>query len=305
MKLADSGVIYDRVGHFYYYNGKQLQGVTKMINTRLFPDKYKTPDNMDSEQWESTLAKAAEKGNAIHDACENYDYGHGILGYHDEVAAYADACIKKDLAHIASEYIVTDKTCFASPIDKVFYVDEHTVDLGDIKTTSTLDKEYVSWQLSIYAELFERQNPDIKVRHLYGIHIRNKKCRIVRVKRKSANDVDDLMMDEMFGMPIVKAEPTLPSMPSHYLEVQQEIAELIRTRTELKSKEDELKARILTEMDDAEVTKWDGDIISFTRTADSSREVFDTKRFKEEHPELYKQYTYITNTRGSVKIIVK
>ena len=296
-QLTNSRVVFNKEHHTYHLDGHQLQGITGMLHRRLFPTEYA---NVSQE----VLDNAARRGSAIHDACEAYDNEDIYTEYTDEVDAYAEATKKKKLRHLASEYLVTDGDYFASAIDKVFEVDDHTVDLGDIKTTSKLNKEYVAWQLSIYAYLFESQNPEIKVRHLYAIHIRDGKCKVVKVERVPDAKVIALMADEIFDAPVVVEIPTLPSMPDQYKEMQWELREMMEFYVEAKEKLDAIKARLLEEMDEAEVTKWVGDIITFTRKADSSRETFDTKRFKAEHPDLYRQYTMITNTRGSVQITI-
>lgn len=299
IELVNSGVVFNRETHTYHLGDKTLVGITKMLHNRLFPTEY-------ANVPQDVLEAAAKRGTAIHDACEALDNGADeiITDYPAEVAAYKEERDAKKLRHLASEYIVTDGYHFASPIDKVFEVNEDTVDLGDVKTTSKLNKEYVSWQLSIYAYLFESQNPDIKVRNLYAIHIRDGKCKITKVKRKTNDEVISLMADEIFGAPVAIPETTLPSMPDQYKAMEWELRELEETLTELTAKSKAIKARLLEEMDAAEVTKWQGEMLTFTRKADSSREVFDTKRFKAEHPDLYKQYTMITNTRGSVSITI-
>lgn len=298
IQLTNSRVVFNKEHHTYHLDGYQLQGITGMLHRRLFPTEYA---NIPQE----VLDNAARRGTAIHDACEAYDNGeHVYTEYIAEVDAYAESTKKKKLRHLASEYLVTDGDYFASAIDKVFEVDDHTVDLGDIKTTSKLNKEYVAWQLSIYAYFFETMNPEIKVRHLYAIHIRDGKCKVVKVERVPDAKVIALMADEIFDAPVVVETPTLPSMPDQYKAVENEIVEFINTIKELKAKEDELKSRLLAEMDEAEVTKWQGDMLTFTRKADSSRETFDTKRFKAEHPDLYRQYLVISNTRGSVQITI-
>lgn len=298
IQLINSGVVFNREDHTYHLGDKTLVGVTKMLSKRLFPSEYA---NVPKE----VLDAAARRGSAIHDACECYDNGLNVdTEYNDEVLAYATAKLKKKLSHLASEYIVTDGFHFASPIDKVYEVDEHTVDLGDIKTTSKLNKDYVSWQLSIYAALFEEQNPDIKVRDLLAIHIRDGKCKVVKVPRIPNEKVRDLMADEIFDAPIAIQDTTLPSMPDQYKAMQWDIREMMEFYVETKEKLDAIRAKLLDEMDAAEVTKWQGEMLTFTRKADSSRETFDTKRFKEEHPELYREYTMITNTRGSVSITI-
>lgn len=298
IQLTNSRVVFNKEHHTYHLDGRQLQGITGMLHRRLFPMEYA---NIPQE----ILDNAARRGSAIHDTCEAYDNGEQVYTeYVAEVDAYAEATKKKKLRHLASEYMVTDGDYFASAIDKVFEVDDHTVDLGDIKTTSKLNKEYVAWQLSIYAYLFESQNPHLKVRNLYAIHIRDGKCKIVKVERIADAKVIALMADEIFDAPVAVETPTFPSMPDQYKEMQWDIRGMMEFYVEAKEKLDAIKAKLLEEMDAAEVTKWQGDMLTFTRKADSSRETFDTKRFKAEHPDLYKQYTMITNTRGSVQITI-
>ena len=76
-----------------------------------------------------------------------------------------------------SEYLISDNAHYASMIDKVYRVNDNTFDRCDIKTygAMTVEKfEKAEWQLSIYAYLFELQNPKAKVRNLFIIHLRNK-----------------------------------------------------------------------------------------------------------------------------------
>lgn len=295
--LIPPRVVFDKEHHTYTLNGRQLQGVTGMLRRRLFPLEYANiPQHI--------MDAAAARGTAIHEACEALDNGQEVItDYQAEVDAYKAARDRKKLKHLASEYLVSD-CVFASAIDKVYEVDDYTVDLGDIKTTSKLNKEYVSWQLSIYAYLFEIYNPHIHVRHLYAIHVRDGKCKIVKVDRIDNVRITNLLADEIFGAPVVVETPTLPAMPDQYKAMEWEIKELELTIKELNSKRDELKARLLTEMDEAEVATWKGDLITFTRKADATYEEFDKKRFKTEHPELYREYTMITNRRGSVQITI-
>ena len=295
--LIPPRVVFDKEHHTYTLNGHQLQGITGMLRRRLFPLEYANiPQHI--------MDAAAARGTAIHEACEALDNGQEVItDYQAEVDAYKAARDRKKLKHLASEYLVSDGV-FASAIDKVYEVDDYTVDLGDIKTTSKLNKKYISWQLSIYAYLFELYNPHIRVRNLYAIHVRDGKCKIVKVERIDNVRITNLLADEIFGAPVVIEEPTLPSMPDQYKDMQWDIREMMEFYVETKEKLDAIKARLLEEMDAAEVARWQGDILTFTRKDDSSRETFDTKRFKAEHPDLYREYTMITNTRGSVQITI-
>ena len=299
MNLNESNVIFDKENHTYYLDGKHLSGITGMLKKRLFQDEY-------AGISQEVLNNAAKRGSEIHDACECLDNGLVVVtDYIAEAEAYEELKEEKQLKHAASEYLVTDGQHFASAIDKVYEVDDSTVDLADIKTTSKLNKDYVSWQLSIYAYFFEMQNPHITVRNLYAIHIRDGKAKLTKVPLIPRDKVLDLLADEVFDAPVKDVEASLPSMPEKYMRMQEDIVEMMRYYAELDSKLKAIKEELLERMDEAEVTKWEGEYLTFTRNADCSRTTFDTKRFKKEHEDLYKQYTIITNSRGSVSIKIK
>jgi hypothetical protein len=286
-------VVFDKDEHTYTLNGNLLHGITGMLSRQLFADKYKDIPAF-------VLQRAAERGTMIHEDCEFAD-ATGLEPQTTEGRNYLE--LRKDFTVLCNEYTVSDNEYFASNIDCVWEKDGEVV-LADIKTTSHLDEEYVAWQLSIYAYFFETMNPDIKVRDLYAIHIRDGKAKLVKVPRVSQDKVINLLADEILDAPVKVVDTTLPSMPDQYKEMQWDIREMMEFYVETKEKLDAIKARLLEELDAAELTKWQGDMLTFTRKADSSRETFDTKRFKAEHPDLYRQYTMITNTRGSVSITI-
>lgn len=182
--LVKSSVIFDELSHTYNYMGCQLSGITSLLHRTLFADKYTgiSPE---------VLAKAAEYGHNIHEQIEIVD----SLGVESDNPSVIDYCrMKKEnnLVPLVNEYLVSDEIAYASSIDIVF--DDYT--LADIKTTSRLDMEYLSWQLSIYAWLFEMQNPGLKVPRLLAIWLpkpRYGKSTLVEVPRKSKDAIKVLM----------------------------------------------------------------------------------------------------------------
>lgn len=157
MILAQSKVLFNQEEHSYLLNGNLLSGVTSLLNRQLFPKKYDTID-------ETVLRKAAERGSLIHETIELVD-SLGVTSDLTEVQAYLNIKEKNGLTTHCNEYLISDNEHIASSIDLVF----DDCSLADIKTTSKLDKEYVSWQLSIYAYLFELQNPTLQANKLFAI----------------------------------------------------------------------------------------------------------------------------------------
>ena len=83
------------------------------------------------------------------------------------------------------------------------------------------------------------------------------------------------------------------------------IADFERRIKELKDKEDELKQRILTEMENKGLIKLETDDLIISYIAPTNRESFDSKTFKTNHQDLYDEYTNITPVKSSIRVKLK
>src|SRR5690606_8659995 len=100
---------------------------------------------------EYIMQRAKERGSLIHKEIEEY-VKYGINGFTDELQMFKKIKEAYNFEVLESEYTVTDFEKFATNIDLILYMNkEKELALCDIKTTSELDKEYLSWQLSINA----------------------------------------------------------------------------------------------------------------------------------------------------------
>ena len=190
IKLFKSDVVFNEIDHTYTYLGAQLTGVTAMLSRTIFKDKYGgIPKNV--------LAKAADYGHNIHEQIEIVD-SMGVTSDTPAVQDYLRIRQENGLIPVANEYLISDEEYMASSIDVLYGVENYPtlVDLTDIKTTSKLDMEYLSWQLSIYAYLFERQNPHLKVRRLLAMWLPKPqygRSALVEVLRKPKEAIDVLI----------------------------------------------------------------------------------------------------------------
>ena len=293
MQLNKSQVIFNQEAHTYHLNGVQLQGITGMIERQLFPDKYTgVPDYV--------MKRAAAKGSFVHEVCELIDE----LGVqHESIQAENYVRLKRihNLNHEASEYLVSDNEHFASCIDKVYRVDDDTFDIGDIKTTYKLDRDYVSWQLSIYAYFFEIQNPGAKIRKLLAVWLRNEEGEVVEVERKPASAVQELLACEINGTQFMQPAE-LSKAPALFLKMENEIAGILDRLKELETKKKDLQDGLMREMVKAGVYTWKGERISITRKKDSIRKGFDKKAFEADYPELYQKYMTESPVVGGIVI---
>ena len=83
------------------------------------------------------------------------------------------------------------------------------------------------------------------------------------------------------------------------------IAEFERAIKELKDKEDELKQSILNEMESKNIIKLETDDLMINYIAPSERETLDSKRLREEQPDLYDEYVKFSPVKSSIRLKVK
>lgn len=300
MKLIQSDVVFSQEEHTYTLNGERLEGITKMLSRQLFPDKYNNvPDFV--------LERARQKGTMIHEVCELIDEV-GIE--HDSPEGKNYVLLRKQygLLHEASEYLVSDKEHYASCIDKVYREGKTEFTLADIKTTRELDTDYVRWQLSVYAYLFELQNPKCRAVRLLAIWLRGDKAQIVEVKRIPDDVIINLLSADICGIPFINPYAVSSSseeLPAEYQKIEQFIIEIDEKKKEWEEKRKTLLDGILKEMAKAGVYKWEGKDISFTRKKASVRKTFDKKSFERDHKKLYEEYLVESSVNESIILKIK
>ena len=304
MKLNDSGVTFNREAHTYELNGKYLSGITDMLHRQLFPNEF---DGVPEE----AIQQAALYGTSVHESIEAFDSSWTNDGT-QEVADYIDICHNNALTHERSEYCVTDGEKWASNIDKVFRLSSDTFALADIKTfgTMTADKqEKARWQLSIYAYLFELQNPNATVGNLYIIHLRDKIkadgstdhiANLIELDRIASEVCKKLLDTDLAGE---QFENPFTKIPADIEEQEEEIRYLMQTKRDAEERLNELKASILERMEATQARTWSTETMKLTRKLPSTRSSFDLNRFKSDYPELdYNSYMR-TSTVGSSLLI--
>ena len=270
---------------YFREDGRELRGITGMIKQLIFPNEYNGVSK-------ATLANAAERGHKIHSQVELYD-NMGVGTNIPEVANYARLKAQYHLEWIASEYLVSDNENFATAIDKVYHITdtpEDVVALGDVKTTYSFNREYVSWQLSVEAYFFEMLNPTLKVGELFGIWLREDRTRgsiakIIPVDRKPTEVVKELIACAIEDRPF-----NIERMPSYISENLDRLIWINETVKALSEEKDAIYKSILDKMQAENRDKVDTGVVLFTRKAGAVKNNFDTKLFKEEHKDLYEQY---------------
>lgn len=353
MTFKQSPVVFDEARHQYSLGEKRLLGITGLIHSVLGLGVYPEADDYVRDY---IIPKAGSRGTAVHHAIETYDsigvkqplqtvntkQGEGFVDMEWDVSDELENYIfnQQGFKPLANEHTVSDETKWASQIDNIWQREETGgIWLVDTKTNNidlyplcgyynanyfsdgeSALKEYLSWQLSIYAELFEAENPGLKVEGLACNWLRKDRSALWEIERKPSDLVKSLLTaDYIFtdngpiffhadpsalgvgNFPAIK-EDAVPIVPK---DVVTYVTDLLHNVKDLETKLAEAKAGLRAAMVQHEVKKHDFGTFSATLSADTTATSFDSKRFKADHPELYNQYLTSTTRKGSLTIKLK
>lgn len=152
--------------HTYLYDGIVLPSITQLLKCK-FGGKY---DGIPK----ATLDRAAEMGSAVHKAIEDFEI-EGIETDLPELRnwkflkkAYGFDCLDNEVPVVLFK---NGEAVAAGRLDLVL-AEKGCIGLGDIKRTSTLDKQYLTYQLNCYRVAY-MQCCCAEIAFLRGVHLRN------------------------------------------------------------------------------------------------------------------------------------
>lgn len=166
--------------HVYLLDGVIIPSVSEILHF-IFPDKYKNINL-------SILNKKAEYGAKVHEAIECLEKGQQMpsldLNQEFSLRQYLRLKEKNDIKVKVQEQIIHYKSEYAGRFDMIATINNELC-LCDIKTTATLDEEYLSWQLSFY-ELAFKSMYGTGFEKLYAIWLPKKDYgKLIEIKRKT------------------------------------------------------------------------------------------------------------------------
>lgn len=299
--LKKSKIEFYKESHQYVNpdTGNELHGITGIIKELVFPDKYACVS-------EEVLNAAAERGTAIHEMCEEFSINGTVEAFMpDEVQAFVNHFSISGTKFINAEYLVSDEQNIATMIDLV----DEDGNLYDIKTTSTLDKEYLSWQLSICATLFEIQNIGKDAGKLFGIWLKGDRCEVVEVKRLPDEAVEALLVayfeGTTFTNPLKQLDSTDELQMAKLLEVEQSIIRLEDEAKRMKEVRQQYVDYMLAEMKKRGVKTLETDNIKLTVKDAYKRTSIDTAALKKDLPDVATKYSKESLIKESLIIKIK
>lgn len=360
MNFKQSPVIFNEEQHSYMLGEKKLLGITGLIHSILglgvYPEASEhvkdfiipragsrgTAVHHAIQTYDQLGIKQTVQIVRTRYGCRERDN----IQYKDEeweVTAELEAYIRhlQGFKALANELTVSDNVRYASQIDNVWQsektggiwlVDTKTNNValyplcGYFKPDYFLNgvealKEYLSWQLSIYAELFETENPGMKVEGLACNWLRSNEADLWEIVRKPSELVCELLRTEYFfgddgpvyfhpNQAVFGIVSDLPAergdaVPIVAPDVVDYFTSLLKTVKETEAKLEETKTALKAAMTQHNVKTYDFGRFSATIGADSMTTSFDTKGFKRDHPELYEKYSTQKAKKGSFTIKLK
>ena len=311
LNLPFSGLLFDEEEHRYYYEGRTLKSVTTLLKETLFADKYSDVDP-------KVLAEAAKFGTTVHKMLEIDDPSLGDLvdimdsafgndrvatsEIRDKVMDVYNASVltlnNSNVNRLRHEYLVTDGT-LAGSIDLIADVNGESA-IVDYKFTYNADIEYLSWQESIYAYLFEKMTGQ-HIDKLYALWIPKRDASLGwfnPIPRKTNEEIENLINGSITSKD--------DSYPVAIKEAQMALAEILVKEKEIAERKNMLQATLHQFMEENGVKQIKSDYYTISYVAATTRKSLDTAKLAKAHPEInLDEYQKISNAKSTVKILIK
>lgn len=284
---------FNEATHEYFNDGKKLISVTQLMRKHgLAPDYSAVPS--------SVLTAKAERGTLIHKEIEEF-VKKSEVGFTSELNAFIEY-IWKSGVKIAQSETIAFNDIVAGTADLVLIDANGDHIIADIKTTATLHKESVSWQLSIYAKLLEQYG----CTRGQAFHFdADGNLNVVEIPLKPIAEVERLLdcerKGEIYRQELKVSEMALSELYS--LEAYIKSCEDQKKQAEERAKK--LRENLLEAMEKDAIKTFENDAIRITYVAPQTRSTIDSARLKKELPEIAEQYSKETSVKASLKITLK
>lgn len=255
---------FNETNHTYTFNGKVLISTTQLMR------KHNLSPNYDMVNPEVLQAKA-KKGTLIHKEIENF-IKENQLGFTDELYEFQKYVKVHNLTSIKSETMVCNDIV-AGTIDLMFMENDRPI-IADIKTTSVVHKEAVSWQLSIYRYLYlsyvdgnivpvkESEYNDV-VGQVFHFN-KEGELNVEEIPLKPYSDIERLFNCERLGMQFTLEIDEAENSLQNVVHLEKIINELNEKVEFAKKQQEEFKKTLIEAMENRKLSTFERDGIKIT-----------------------------------------
>lgn len=336
-QLKKSQVQFLEDTHQYWRGKQELSGITGLIHSVLRLGVYPQADQYAQEV---AIPRKGYYGKCVHRAIETYErlgidatlYPEKtvLTKHYDEVKFPAQnvsnelqayKVMKGNYTCLAVEFLV-DYGQYASCIDAIWLDNDGRIYLVDHKTNN-IDyypgkaeglKQYLSWQLSCYAVMFEAQT-GLKVAGLLANWITEDAHEQWVIERQPdeqvlclLNTAAEISKDGAWvytnkEMQVTDTTPVVATQAD--LAVPQQITAAIANLLHAEQAAKLMKERLRELMEQHNITKWECDEFTATIGKASSSTSLDSKALKAAEPDIYDRYTRTIEKKGSFTLKLK
>lgn len=282
---------FNEADHSYWLGDKKLISVTQLLRKHGLSVSYEgIPDDV--------LKAASERGTLIHNEIERY-VKNGEIGFTQELGDFIFYEKAYKLSEMRSE-VILNNDIVAGACDLMARDNERMGRiLVDYKTTSKVDKQAYSWQLSLYEYLSGEMFDKLIVLHFH------EGMREVELERVPREEIEKLLECERKGE--LYRAPTVTISQADEISVavwHQRLVVLQAEKERIEAAQAKFKSALLKAMEKAGVKKAEFQSFTATYIAPSTREGIDLDRLKAERPDIYEEFKIARTVNSSVRIKV-
>lgn len=259
------------------------------------------------------LEQAAERGTLVHSHFETSINSNGqddsnnpvVRKFLDEI--YPRFTDWKSETMVFIDGVANRGVDLAGTIDLICKSRTGRWMIGDIKTTSTLHRETVAWQLTLYRMMWCYLNHvSVSDVDLFCLHIKDGDVIWHDVTPIAQSEIDMLMECEADDIPYCRSrELDSLDVDNRILAYERKLVELNREVERIKALEEQAKNQIYSTLMEKGVTTLDTPNLHISVIAPTTSTTIDSKKLKAEMPEIYDKYSKQSQRKGYIKIEVK
>lgn len=278
--------------HTYSIKNKPLISVTTLLKKHGLAPDYSSVD-------EEKLKIASDKGVYIHKEIEDF-IRHGELGFTTEFDNFLNIYEKHFMKNAIESEKRVHNSWLAGTIDLVGLNNDGDLILVDIKTTYSLNKEYIAWQLSLYNYLLS-----YTANKLYVLHLRDETAKLIEIEPINKAEINNLIQCEEDGVIYTKPKLEL-NVINHSLLINLQKIEQAKIKLEkIVEKEKEIKAMLLQQMEEHQIKSHETEYLKISYVGETIRETIDTTKLKKDYPDIAQNYLKVTKVKPNLRITLR
>ena len=280
---------FDEINHKYYLGEKELTSITTLLKRHGL-----STDFSEVMISPAILEEARNRGNLIHKEVEEYikENKQPTTKEAKQIIDFYNSIPNKK-TNVECEKIIHNEE-FAGKKDLSFYVGTVKI-LTDTKTGKKVDITACSWQLSLYEYLEKIEYDRLLIFHTP----KDADFKVIELQRIPKEEIERLLECER-NCEIY--QPQAVELATVNTEISTKISQTIQTIEKLEEVVKLFREAVLSEMQLKGIKKFDNGQISITYIEPTTRVSVDSKKLKEELPDVYKKYSKESEVKASIKI---